>query len=839
MAKKTRVYRILVALTLVFCMSLFTACGNEESVQPTSESTSETSSDVTPVRAVEITAKADAYSLKVGDTTRITVTVTNTENIGYTLKSSDESILSVSSSGLVEVIKDPDYTTHVEVIATANADKSKTAKVEFKINSTKVTPGQINGANGSKLTSEMIAALGNESITVNGTIEDIYDVYSTSGIESSQVYEYEVKMQPDKWYGYWKAIEEDGEEIEGAEPMANYYQRGSEMVVTQVEDEYGTASKAEGYPLQELYINKNNEVVAENVTDYISRATLWTNQHLWNHLGELVSDGSWTNRAEYNEEDDVYIYTANLNSNEWYLMAYLAFSFTPILSGADAFSSLEFYVENGEITKIIAFSEVSNYYDENDEVIAGEYTVATLYFSNVGTTVVPAPAAYTISEDETAEYAALASALEKMQSASSYYFKTTDVTTYAVSADDDDYSISTESVNKGEVYALSKTSPAEFAYANTSSGTVGLEGYVTESGIYLVKTDKYTYTMDGNAYWKAVTGYRQFDGYYEYFEPTFNNDANRYFFEGKIRTYGTLKEKVMPNFDFLPEIFEYRGTTKVAGANMYQFALRSSKITAEVAKQISMYSYAKDATALANAVLTITVTKNGELYSTSYPYDISGNYRGICTTIYSNIDDTEINSAVFSADNYVSKQYSFNWADYKVKYYDYYHEYEDEQGNKKHNWLRDENKTAAEVIQEIAADRHNNFASDMPSAEFLYNAFGNFYGPFFEYSSTLTTDVGGFTYYKKWLEVTCSTDKCDANSQISTEVFMEILNGIIDDLAAEGFTLDLDNSRLDGGTTGRQTNYATFSKGDVMIVVENNFTKNFWISFYVNGDWSL
>ena len=847
MAKSRRVLNVLVSLMLVLCLSLFAACGNgaDNGSESSTESSSESGSDTPVVHPVGInaTVEGNKYSLKLGDTATIKVEVTNTENIGYTLKSSNESILRVSANGLVEVVADPDYTTYIVVTATANADKTKTANVEFKVNSSKVTPGQINGANGSKLTSEMIAALGNESITVSGTVEDIYDIYSTDGIESSQVYEYEVKMEPDKWYGYWKAAEEDGEPVEGAEPMMNFYQRGDTMVVTQVEDEYGTASKAEGYPLQELYINMKNEVVAENVTDYLSRAALWSNQHLWNHLSELVANENWTEKAEYIEEDDVYVYTADLNSSEWYLMAYLAVSFTPILGGADAFSSLEFYVEDGEITRIIAYSEVNNYYGEDDEVLAGEYTVTTLNFSNVGTTKVPAPAAYTVPEDEAEEYAALTSALGKMKNANSYYFKTSDRTTYAMQGDPDDYSIVNDSVNR-EIYALAKTSPDVYQYAASSSGTVGLEGYVTNDGIYLIKTGEYTYTMDGNNYFKEVSGYRQFtveggDDYFEYFEPHYDSDKGRYYFEGKTRTYGTLKDKIIPGFDFAPEIFEYRGTTKVNGANMYQFALRAANVTSEVAQQISMYSYAKDATALANSILTITVTKNGELYSTSYPYSIYDIYRGICTTTYSNINDTEIDPDVFSDENYISKNYSFDWADYKVKYYDYYHEYEDANGNKTHNWLRNDNYTGAQLIAEIASDRHNNFDKDMPDLEFAYNAFGNFYGPFFDYDYDLTTDANGISYYEKSFTLTASTDKCDSNSQITTKTFLEIVDGITTDLAKFGFVLDENNSRLDGGTTGRQTNYATFVHGDVMIVVENNFTKNFWINFYVNGDWYL
>ena len=44
---------------------------------------------------------------------------------------------------------------------------------------------------------------------------------------------------------------------------------------------------------------------------------------------------------------------------------------------------------------------------------------------------------------------------------------------------------------------------------------------------------------------------------------------------------------------------------------------------------------------------------------------------------------------------------------------------------------------------------------------------------------------------------------------------------------------------MTGGESGRSNRYITFIKGDVQIVIENNFTKYFWIYIYETGAWSL
>ena len=62
---------------------------------------------------------------------------------------------------------------------------------------------------------------------------------------------------------------------------------------------------------------------------------------------------------------------------------------------------------------------------------------------------------------------------------------------------------------------------------------------------------------------------------------------------------------------------------------------------------------------------------------------------------------------------------------------------------------------------------------------------------------------------------------------------------IKDALVAEGFVLSVANTDTTGGESGKSNRYVCFVKGDIEIVIENNYTKYFWIYFYVTGDWTL
>lgn len=103
--------------------------------------------------------------------------------------------------------------------------------------------------------------------------------------------------------------------------MVDYYRRSEK---DGYRDSYGNV----GHALERLYINKNNELASAIEKNYNSFPVLWEQQHLWNHLANLQ-----ITKFKYDAENDVYEYKADLTQeSDLYLMTYLSFSLTPVLS---------------------------------------------------------------------------------------------------------------------------------------------------------------------------------------------------------------------------------------------------------------------------------------------------------------------------------------------------------------------------------------------------------------------------------------------------------------------------------------------------------------------------
>ena len=84
------------------------------------------------------------------------------------------------------------------------------------------------------------------------------------------------------------------------------------------------------------------------------------------------------------------------------------------------------------------------------------------------------------------------------------------------------------------------------------------------------------------------------------------------------------------------------------------------------------------------------------------------------------------------------------------------------------------------------------------------------------------------------------TDSYDITGKILEEENVNFNEEEIKDaLVAEGFVLSVANTDTTGGESGKSNRYVCFVKGDIEIVIENNYTKYFWIYFYVTGDWTL
>lgn len=120
----------------------------------------------------------------------------------------------------------------------------------------------------------------------------------------------------------------------------------------------------------------------------------------------------------YDAEQEVYVYNINHeNADDLYLMTYLSYSLTPMLS--DTLDQLFLVVEDGKITKLLAQTEILYYgADKREDASAMSYTTIEVSFSNVGTTETKDPEPFEASANS--EY--LAQAIEKMQKADNYTF---------------------------------------------------------------------------------------------------------------------------------------------------------------------------------------------------------------------------------------------------------------------------------------------------------------------------------------------------------------------------------------------------------------------------------
>ena len=141
------------------------------------------------------------------------------------------------------------------------------------------------------------------------------------------MYDSLVMMSDGRWYGQWNR------RGNASSLLTDNYQRGS---VDGIKDAYGNT----GHALERLYINANNEVSSEAIKDYRSIPAVWENQHLWNHLGNLV-----VTNFVYNVDDELYTYTVSpTDVDGLYLMTYLSYCLTPMLE--DTLNTISFKIED-------------------------------------------------------------------------------------------------------------------------------------------------------------------------------------------------------------------------------------------------------------------------------------------------------------------------------------------------------------------------------------------------------------------------------------------------------------------------------------------------------------
>lgn len=748
-----------------------------------------------------ITIGASKDTIAEGEEVILTAIVTGVEDTTYTWSVSHEDLVKIENN-VLKLIGTVKVDTNITVTCKANGDeslfKSKTITIKAPI-----IPGQVG-----ELTSDLISEVANSSITLSGVVTDKFTDFNNTFNSTTTKMDSLVMMSEGRWFGQWN-FQHDVENI-----IANNYRKGEQ-------DGIKNANGVSGHALEELFINKNNEVSAKMIKDYMSIPAVWEEQHLWNHLGNLSID-----KFSYNAETLRYEYNINVNNiDDLYLMTYLSFCLTPMLE--DTLHYFAFGIEDGKITKIYARTEILYYGSETaDEATAMSYTEVELNVQNVGTTVVPNPEAFEAPE----HVDLLQLAIQKMQAATNYTYRATDTTTSAPSGDSGDYEISVNATTGATSKLAPRTSllggvsSNKVANNTSATGTVGEFGQVTENAILIANTGKYSYGMDDKLYHTEYYGFKQNnDNTYEEFEYQTRKDPVSGEYSGSLtgtrKINGTISE-LLPKFDFSANLFEFTGTKGTGSNTTYIFVLREGAITRDIAMEVSIHSYAEDAASSTDALLTIVVDGNGNLVSTKYPYNLTGVYYGIIETKYSNVGTTELEEDTF--DDYVPRVWRTTWEEYTCKYY-----------SPEHTSFTSRDENAAVVLNAVFGEH----AIDLPSPQIFVEVFDDMvFGPFFNYREN-GTDAEGNTIYKDNVSINVQSSEYDENARITN--YEELMNELITALQEVGYTLDQSNTDTSGGESGYGDRYVVLTKGQIEIVITNNQTKHLSIYFYHLGDWIL
>lgn len=707
----------------------------------------------------------------------LNATVTGSSNTAVTWSSNSTKV--TVTGGVVKLAEGVkiELDTTVGITATSVADPNKFATKTITVKA----PSNIGAVD--KLTSDMIKAIGNSSITVTGKLVDNYRDLERN-TTTSNTYNMKTQMSDGAWLGeYW---------IDGGDHQSDNYRKGATDGLV---NEYGQT----GHGLEKLYINKNNEVTAELQTNYLGYPSVWEEAHLWNHLGSLN-----INKFKYDSTVGAYEYQIDSTSEtDLYLMTYLSYCLTPLLSD----TLVEFYVtcDDTQITGITASTQVLYYgADTAADAYAMSWSTLDLKLEAAGTTVVPEPQKYVATE----ETAILASALEKMGSATNYSFKTVDNMTYSPSPDDGDYDIST-TTTKSRIRKKVQN-------GNFSTGTVGTVGKITAEAALFESTIKYSQSLDDKVYRVEYTGYKQnADNTYD----DFVYDSVAKTLMGTKKTKGSMFD-ILPKFDFAAEVFECTSQVTSKGKTVYTFALRDSAITSDIATEISCYHYANSASNSVERTLNIKVDSEGNIVSSSYPYDlVSGTYIGYCDTTYYDIGTTVQDTDLF--DGYAERVYKQSWSEYEnIVYYP------------TDSTLNFEHKTAAEILKLMYGDSSSNF----PTPEDFRSVFGdNVNGPWHDKKMSNVLGSADNPVYIDCFSINTNSSNLDKNNRITD--FEELMTKLLQVLQPKGYI------RWDANTdiTNANNRNVTFLNEDAGIVINvNNLGyKTIYINCYKAGEWIL
>lgn len=769
---------------------------------------------------------SDKYVLRVGDEQGLKLKVdleVPYDDKSYKVVFDNDSLVSYDSeSGIIKVKEGVNLTDKALVNVTVTSVAAP--KLSQRLTLT-VKPKLATGSVGD-LTQAMIDEIANGKITVNGVVKDVVKYNAGEGTSSENSYGTTVELDGERWKGSWWSTKDSDPAVN-----ENVYAKGEEF----------TLNGKTVHKTEELYVNKKNESASKVLKDSEGNFLTWESRHYVNHVGGWVDENGASHEGlkvgKFEEVgDNVFRYDIEFGttktdfttfqeiyypSEDDYLMLYLTWSFTPILSSNDVIENFYIYVEtvNGvkKVTKIMAETFKSDITKEDsssgkDVVIGYSNTECTLSFDAIGTTTVAAPAAH--EEINNPKYEAFKKALAKMANVQSYTFKMTESNSYSPTIDPSDYEIS-GTIEGGEDTGEDWRDFSLKPFAS-KTGEVGYRGLVTTDGALINRTIEYTsyYT---NPYRTDVSGYKQNDdGTYDEFEYA---DG---MLKGKYKKNGSFAS-LMPDFDVSPYIFKWNQTGAVEGSEnseAYTFILRDSAITEEVAKAFCLSIYAKNAVSSVDKSMSFVVTvkadldKNGNvvdatLVKVGFGYDIYGNWGGVYTTLYTNVNSTTLPAGMFDAEHYVGKKIPESWADYKN--ITYHNDFSTAAGAK--TTVVSGDKLVELVFGKTAAE--NATFNKMPGA--LSKAFNDYvYGPWHEYEVS-GVDSNGNNRYTSYINFRMQYDDCDENKKIND--YDAFLANLIEQMSTCGFEYVEANS----GKVGTSRSYHSFVNNELKLqfVVEN------------------
>lgn len=800
----------------------------------------------TSIIATAVSAKNSARKtyMRKGDDIELNVVVsTSDSDKDYTVKvenpASKPNLVSVVDDKII-VNEDVTKNETVNIVVTANANPSAKSTVKLVIK-----PPKTGDAVGD-LTQAAIDKLGNLKLAVSGVLSDIT---VKNGAESRTDYDYKVYLSANaerdddqqglfnsyvfsnaEWHGQW-AYRTNPDNV-----MAETYRRG---------DDANT---------EKLYINKDNKLTAEKVTDSYSNLLSWESQRYWNHLGYLElanfeqdvdNPNLYTYEMEYGTVDTDVILggTTYTPSEDEYLMRYFAQSLTPILS--EQFYTFSILLDdNHNVEKLIGETYPVNEYSYDDEgqqneKIGYRYTLAEMTIDAYGDDVhMPEVKPYEAPATGMAaiRFGYLKSALDKLNTVNTknYTFKMTDTAEFTPSYDPNDYTVSgSEGVSAPTTSATGVWDGKVHTTSFTSdTGEVGYRGIVTEDGVLINSTMEYS----NGGYRTDAYGYKQnSDNTYDVFECENGKLV------GKSKRNGNVSER-LPSFTVSPYIFKYAGSTPYKQNSdsefVYSYALIDSVIIRSVAEEFCIKDYARYASGSVIHAFNVNVyvnesTNESRLLGVSFAYNIIDTYIGYYHTEFGNFGSSVLPDDMFSASNYTPRVVPTKWNDFADC------EYLPTSSSKSGTG---EAMKAGDLMNKVfgagAADAipapsvFSKVFSDNYSKTIWHNYFntGNKTAEGDEYKPTVS--------FNMWVDDML----LDANNALSLANYNELIEELSAEFAKYGFKDYAAGTYLREGTQSktRMKSYINENAGSkgIVIRIENIGYKTFYINIYNAGDWN-